>query len=96
MHDMHSEEFDRARRIAFTIAKAEASLGLSGAARLPFDDRLSAILHGAAENPAAVDAESYRLAFTLAQQDTANVANPQVKKQPGGPLHQPKQESQKQ
>lgn len=85
-----------ARRIAYTLAKAEDALGIRHAISVPFGYRMEMILTGAMENPSAVDEGTYSLAYRLLQRDTANVGHPDLKQQPGGPLHQPKPEPQKQ
>ncbi|MCK1400128.1 hypothetical protein IVB45_18580 [Bradyrhizobium sp. 4] len=85
-----------ARRIAYTLAKAEAALGIHHTINVPFSYRMETILSGAMENPGAVDEATYSLAYRFLQSDTANVGHPDLKQQPGGPLHKPKPEPQKQ
>jgi hypothetical protein len=57
-------DIEAGRRIAFTIAKAEASLGLTQTA-LPADDRLHAILSEAAMRPGELDPQTYGLIYLL-------------------------------
>lgn len=91
-----SEDAEAARRIAFTLAKAENALGITHRAGLPLSYRMEMILSGAMENPAAVDDEVYSLAYVFSQQRQSNVEHEKLKQQPGGPLHEPKPEAQKQ
>lgn len=57
-------EKEDARRIAFTIAKAEAGLGLCET-RLPAADRMQAILDEAAMRPADIDPGIYGMVYRL-------------------------------
>ncbi|WOH70652.1 hypothetical protein RX330_20355 [Bradyrhizobium sp. NDS-1] len=91
-----SEEAMAARRIAFTLAKAEDALGIRYAISLPLKARTDMILAGAMENPSAIDEATYSLAYMLSQPSQANVGHEAAKQQPGGPLHKPKQEPTKQ
>jgi len=98
MRDVNSEDFRLAHKLAFMIGGAQHALGINGpnSDSLPLQPQLEAILQGAMENPAAVDEATYSIVYLLSQQPQANVDHEKLKQQPGGPLHQPKQEPQKQ
>lgn len=61
-------QVDAARRVAFTVARAEADLGLTET-RLPIEDRLQAILSEAALRPADISPTSYAVVYLLAQKE---------------------------
>lgn len=91
-----------AQKIAFALDEAERSLGLpsSYGRSISLNTWLEQILLAAMENPLGIEPNTYSLAYTLSEisskQQQANVDHEKLKQQPGGPLHQPKQEPTKQ
>ncbi|MDA9482957.1 hypothetical protein XI07_13140 [Bradyrhizobium sp. CCBAU 11445] len=76
------------------MARAEAVLGICNAGLFSLQQRLEAIVMGAAETM-AVDETTFDIAYRLSQ-ERSNVGHEKLKQQPAGPLLQPKQEPTKQ
>lgn len=56
---------DTVRRLGFIHARAEKALGIVPPPELSLEARLDAVLAGAMERPALIDARTYRLIYML-------------------------------